>query len=790
MKKHYYFIGIGGVGMGAIAAILLKKGEKVSGSDIRENAGTQLLRKKGAQVFIGHNQKNLKEVDIVVYSSAIKETNCERNEAKERGCVIMSRAELLAQLMQGYESITVAGAHGKTTTTSMISNLLSDSGCESIAAVGGCINSSASQSQFKSFSKGLLLDNLLNCKKYFVAEVDESDGSLLHFYPQYSVITNIDLEHLDFYDGWDHIKQVYARFISQTKENGIVIACGDDENLRNLVEKSGCQHIFYGFSKNNIVQAQNIKNQKLTISFDCLIEGENVGRVILNVPGNHNILNALGCIALGWKIGLSFDLIKHALKVYTGVQRRFQVIKNDEDILIVDDYAHHPTEIKATLETAQGIKHPQGKLIAVFQPHRYSRLKELMNDFAQSLTNCDQIILTDVYAAGENPIEGATVQILREKIEKISSVQLCVLTKEKIVNQLSGRLNPYDIVITLGAGDINKVAYDLEKEICNKKVFQNSENVQRFGRIGVLMGGSSSERDISLKSGTAILDGLKIGGCNAVGMDISLQSDEAIENYVRCSLIDVAFIALHGKLGEDGRIQEILENLKIPYTGSGVDASRLTINKAVTQEFLLREGINVPKFFVIKKGLYLDVDKVTAQCGPFPLVVKPACEGSSIGVHIVSDEFELLWMVEENFKFGNYVLIEQFISGKEVTVSIVNEKALEVIEVRPKSQFFDFRAKYEKGTTEYVLPADLSEGVTKNLKETALRVHQILGCKDFSRVDFILGGDGNSFVLEINTIPGFTETSLLPKAAQNAGISFSQLCTTIVGFAYGKKEEK
>jgi len=313
-------------------------------------------------------------------------------------------------------------------------------------------------------------------------------------------------------------------------------------------------------------------------------------------------------------------------------------------------------------------------------------------------------------------------------------------------------------------------------------------NPKQLGRVGVLMGGYSSEREISLKSGAGIVKALQEAGCDVLALDIAAKNAGLIRTQSRDAKIDVAFNILHGALGEDGRIQTILEDLKIPYVGSGPEASRLAINKASTQKVLAANGVKVPFFFLLMPDKTNDLKTIIQRLG-FPVVVKPACQGSSIGVSLVRKPEELTPAVELAFSYDEDILIEEYIFGREMTVGILCQTALPVIEVVAKSGFFDFNAKYG-GTTEYKIPAPIPEDVARLLQETALKVHTTLGCRHFSRVDFMLDGANRFYVLEINTVPGFTDMSLLPKAARFAGISFQDLCLFLLKLAYGEKKSK
>ncbi len=461
MGKHYHLIGIGGVGMGTLASLLLAKGHTVSGSDLKDNEFTSDLRKKGAKVTIGHHTGNVTTADYVVYSSAIRVNNSELIEAVSRNIPVLRRAQVLAQLVNEQIGITVAGAHGKTTTTSMVSSLLINAGFSPTTAIGGIINGSAYNAN-------------LGEGKYFVAEVDESDGTFLYFNPHYSIITNMDFEHVDFYKNWEGITDAYAKFIRCTAPGGKVIVCGEDGKLTGLVRQQNVSAVSYGLSDKLDVYASRIVTEGFHSSFMCFSRRGQVGDFELNVPGRHNILNALACITLGLELGIPYEVMRKTLQSFTGVKRRFQWKGTVDDVMIVDDYGHHPAEIEATLKAARLFS--QKRLIVVFQPHRYSRTKFLLNEIAESLKASDQLVLTDIYSAGEKVSQGVGVGALFEKVQAILGPKVIFLKKEDILKHLQDHVRPGDLVLFLGAGDIYHLSDELVR-ILNEKLITAGKSV-------------------------------------------------------------------------------------------------------------------------------------------------------------------------------------------------------------------------------------------------------------------------------------------------------------------------
>ncbi|MBF0387771.1 MAG: UDP-N-acetylmuramate--L-alanine ligase [Candidatus Omnitrophica bacterium] len=783
--KKYHFIGIGGMGMGNLALLMLAKGYSVSGSDEKESELTRQLRTKGAKIFIGHDLRNIDGVDCVVYSSAITARNPEMFEAVRLHMPILKRAELLAQLVNKEVGITVAGAHGKTTTSSMASLLLINAGLKPTTAVGGVI--------LQGYNANLGIG------RHIVAEVDESDGSFLYFSPHFSIITNIDREHLDYYKSMDNVLAAYAKFVERTVPGGVVIACGDNKDLRAIVEKGGRRFVTYGFGDDNEWMATNIECDANGSSFDCYCGHKLVGRFGLAVPGKHNILNSLAVIVLGFELKIEMPVIMETLQTFQGVKRRFERKGEAGGVLVVDDYGHHPTEIAATLQAARTLG--RKRLIVVFQPHRYSRTQLLMNEFAACFTLADHLILMDIYPASEKPIEGVTTEALLARIHAERPQELCFMKKEEIVPHLLSVVRSGDLVLTLGAGDITNISDTFVGALSGRVGFDHIpsarqrtvDEIRALGTIGVILGGCSSEREVSLRSGGAVVKALTEAGCRVKTLDLTTEDRDLIKEWFKSEKIDMAFIALHGRFGEDGGLQVILDEMDIPYQGCAPSASYAAFNKVVAQKRFEDHAVRTPRTVAIKGAAALSVEEVLKVAGAFPLVVKPACEGSSIGVALVNDEPALLAAVREAEVFGRDIVIQEFIRGRELTVGILGNCPLPIVEicVAPTgegSALFDSSAKYEKDTTRYIVPAKLSAGVTSAVQAVALKAYRALNCEGFGRVDVLLDDNNTPFVLEINTIPGFTATSLLPKAARAAGLDFQQLCLFLVEMAYGKKK--
>lgn len=451
MNKHYHLIGIGGIGMSGIAKILLSRGVNISGSDIRETKITDELKKMGAQIFIGHDTRNIHGADLVVYSSAIKEDNPEITEARKLGITLIRRAQALAELMQDKTVITITGSHGKTTTTSLVSYLLLEAGLLPTVAIGGILRNIDTNA---SLGEG----------EFFVAEADESDGSFLYYKPKYSIITNIDYEHLDYYKEFRNEIDAFKEFLNKTENNGCVFACADDINLKNILKDYKNRYVLFGLKEDADICPRNIKINGLNSEFDCFYKNKFIDRFHLALGGMHNIYNALSVIALGLELNIDLRFIKNALANYKGAHRRLEIKFNENGYLVIDDYAHHPTEIRATLAAVKNLN-PE-RIIAVFQPHRYSRVKLLLDEFAKSFDLADYVIVTDIYPAGEPPLEGINGKRVYDKLrDRDLNKKIIFLAKDKILNHILEIINPRDLVITLGAGDIGRICDELVERV-------------------------------------------------------------------------------------------------------------------------------------------------------------------------------------------------------------------------------------------------------------------------------------------------------------------------------------
>ncbi len=449
--NRIHFVGIGGSGMSGIAEVLLNLEYEISGSDIAVTPTTERLQRKGVTFYTGHDASNIGQADVVVVSTAVSGENPEVKSAIEQNIPVIPRAEMLGELMRFRKGIAVAGTHGKTTTTSLVANILARGGLDPTFVVGGLVNSVDSNAR-------------LGAGEYLVAEADESDASFLHLQPQIAIVTNIDADHLSAYQGdFTTLKQTFVDFLHNLPFYGLAVLCVDDPVVREILPDLRKPVITYGTSDDAHYRAVEVKQLGLNMTFKVIRPGKPEALCItLVIPGHHNVLNALAAIAVADNLGLSTQAIVQGLSAFEGIGRRFQIRGevpfNSGSVLLVDDYAHHPRELQATLATAAGCW-PDRRLITVFQPHRYSRTRDLLDDFSQVLSSQDLVVITEVYPAGESPIAGADGRALCRAIRARGRIDpIFIEDVWQLPRALPAILESHDVVITLGAGDIGRVS--------------------------------------------------------------------------------------------------------------------------------------------------------------------------------------------------------------------------------------------------------------------------------------------------------------------------------------------
>ena len=763
---NIHFVGIGGAGMSPLAKILLLLGYKVSGSDQGSSSIIEELVRLGARVWTdGQRAENVRGADAIVVSTAIPYDNPEVIAAWDLRIPKLHRSDINAALVNEYDGIAVAGSHGKTTTTSMIGVTLDRVGISPTIIVGGEVPDLGTNAK-------------LGSSRYLVSEADESDGSFLKLHPHVAVVTNVEDDHMDHYGTMEKIIAAFRQFVDQVDEDGTAILCFENEILRQIAAETPRRVISYAIDAEADYRGADIETHGSIISFTVFERGTELGRISLNIPGRHNVLNALACIAVARLAGVEFTQIQDALAGFHGAKRRFQTKGKERGVWVVDDYAHHPTEIAVTLAAAR--QTTPGRLICVFQPHRYSRTQLLREEFGSCFKNADLLLLTDVYAAGEAPIPGISGETLMEEVAKQTGQDAVYLPERADLERyLAQHVRAGDLVITMGAGNILEVG---EALVAQLKAGTAGAGEQL---VVVVMGGPSTEAEVSRNSGAAILEALRTKNYPAVGMELEPKTFAEEIQKLRPAIV---FNALHGKYGEDGVLQGMLDMLGIPYTGSGVRAAALTMDKTMTKRIFCAEGIPTPRFLSIRAG---ERDAHTAQrirtAFDLPLVVKAPEQGSSIGVYIVTKDEELLSAMDAAFSYGDEILVEDFIDGRELTVVVWGTPAaaepFPIIEITTTSGRYDYESKYTPGASQHIVPADLSAKCTAMVQDIAVRAYRACGCAGLARVDIVLSKTGEAYAIEINSVPGMTKVSLVPDAGRAMGIEFPELCARILAMA-------
>ena len=718
--------------MSGLAKMLVHRGFQVAGSDSTASPTTAELEAEGISVRIGHGIEGISPDRATVLSDAI-DLKCspEVERARELNLPIFRRSQLLGWLLKDRKILAVTGTHGKTTTTGMLGAALKTSGQDPTIVVG------AGVPEFG----GPIVEGK---GKYAVVEACEAYNSFLDLDPYMVLLTNLELDHVDFHESFERLLESVTRFVSRIPEDGCLVFCVDDVGARKVAESFTGRKL--GYSANP--KAFAVEPNHL---FELALP--------LALPGAHNALNAAGARVLAVQAGADPAIATRGIAAFGGAERRLQVVR-EGPITVVDDYAHHPSEITASL-TALKHRYPDRRLIVVYQPHLYSRTAALIPEFAQALSIADRVVLTDIYPAREAPMPGISSARIAELIEKPVDY---VPSRHLLPSHMAEIVSPGDLVVGMGAGNIAEFVPSFLREL------------DRSGplKVAVIYGGDSAEREVSLLSGLAIQAALEELGYTFSLCDVTemLLGKGSLTGLTGANRPDVAFLAVHGTNAEDGAIQGFLELLHIAYTGSGIQASAIAMDKNLTKQILQRAGLPVPN------GELLTSPETKTTLVP-PFIVKPNAQGSTVGLSFVKAVGQVQPAIEKAFEYDDAVLVEEWIQGMEVSVPVLGDRALPVVEIAPASGAYDFAAKYTPGATEEIAPARIPAHVAEKAQEYALRAHWTLGCDGATRTDMIIRGDA-PVVLEVNTLPGMTGTSLLPNSAKAAGISFTALVDWMV----------
>ncbi|MFA6915730.1 MAG: UDP-N-acetylmuramate--L-alanine ligase [Parachlamydiales bacterium] len=798
MTQHTHFIGIAGIGMSAIARILLQQGKKVSGSDTSKSPLKQSLRALGAEIFDEHAENNVPEQSIVVYTSDVNDKHIEMQAAKKKECIIMHRSEILAEIFHSVDyPLAVTGTHGKTTTSSLLAWVLEQAQRQPYYALGGVLTSEE-----------------VNSKKgegpYFVIEADESDGSFLRYRPFGAIVTNIDLDHMNYYQTEDKLIEAFKQFTDQVRSPQHLVWCGDDTRLLDL-DLSG---ICYGFGEQCDAILSNYRQNEWSSFFDLSWEGKSFPSIEVALPGKHMALNAAGVFILCIQLGLDEKAIRRGLSSFKGVNRRSQKVPSDPTVTVIDDYAHHPAEVDSTL---QGIREAIGdaRLTAVFQPHRYSRLASLVEELPQlyrSFLAADQIVVTDIYAAGEKPIQGIDEQLVLNALKKELGSKVKYISKDQLVQQLSEFARPMDVFVCLGAGDITHIAHALGKKLL--------ENPPQKWRVGVAFGGPSSEHDVSVNSAQFVFKHLdpqlfeaesfhvsKGGEWNAAksitddASETTVFSSKPIAHDVLDKLFgcDVFFPVMHGTFGEDGIVQGFFEALGRPYVGCNHRASAVCMDKVMSKKLAAFHGLKVVPFVHVTEHSWIQDNEAILEeiLGniDFPLIVKPSHIGSSINVNEALNRDQLKEYIEKAFKSDTDVVVESRLKVRDIEFAVFGDAPTAVYppgEVCTNGKIYSYEDKVGPNGPKITAKAVLPDDMIKKGCELAAIAYKACHCQGMARVDFLLDEEGNFWFNEINPIPGMTSISLYPQICEQNGLPPKELIKSLIvnAFARSRKQKE
>jgi UDP-N-acetylmuramate--L-alanine ligase len=753
--RAFFLVGIGGAGMSALARMLRQRSYEVAGSDGSAGVETDRLIEEEFRVNIGHSEKavqdfasNRKDVALIVTDAIDLDHSPEVAVARRLGLVVVRRSQALGWLLRPYKVIAVTGTHGKTTTTGMLGAGLIASGLDPLVVVGAPVID----------WQGPVREG---DGQFAVVEACEAYEAYGDIDPFMVVLTNLEPDHLDYHGSYENLRDSMVRFVSRVPAEGGLIYCADDRGAAEVAELTDVRCMPYGLSSAWLQQVSN----KFQLGIDA--NETQAGQILkLNLPGDHNRMNATGALAAASLLNneieqVDLDMVEMGISRFNGAERRLQV-QLESPITVIDDYAHHPSEIAASLQAVRQ-RYGDRRLIVVYQPHMYSRTAEYLEEFARTLSEADFVVLTDIYPAREAPIPG----ISSARIAELLTVPMrYVPSRHLLPRVVKEMLEPGDVVVGMGAGTISEFTPELIREIEREARPKKS--------VAVIYGGDSSEREVSILTGNAIAKALVAKGYEVTKHDVTemlLRKGSVIE-FMGSIRPDVAFLAVHGTNAEDGAIQGLFELLHIPYTGSGILASANAIDKEQTKKLLSQVDIRVPRGQFVSS---LD-EEITISA---PAVVKPNREGSTVGLTFAKTDDEIREGIRKALQYPGGCLVEEWIIGMEISVPIVCGDMLLPVEICPVNGSYDFANKYTPGATEEICPARLPEKQLAEAMAIARKVHDTLGCQGATRTDMLVRGD-ELIILEINTLPGMTATSLLPYSAKQSGINFEDLCERLV----------
>ncbi len=759
--NYYRFIGIGGIGMSALARILLQKGAKVEGSDLVPSHTLSELEQLGATIV--EEKARLKRETTVIFSSAVQKNHPIYRAAIEEGAPLLHRSQLLASLMKDQKGLLVAGTHGKTSSSSLLAHLLKTSSMDPSFVVGG-------------IPLNFETNGALGEGEFFVAEADESDGSFHNLSGHAAIITSIGDDHLDYWKNMELLMEGFRSFAE--KVSPLLYWYRDDPILASLNLKGES----YGWDDRSDIHIISWKQKGWSLLFDINYRGKLYKDLMLPLVGKHNVANGAAVFGLGLRLGISEEKMREAFSTFKGVKRRLEKKGEKRGVLFYDDYAHHPTEIATTLE---GIRKAIGKqrLVVLFQPHRYSRVQYCWNSFITAFKQADLLVVTDIYSAGESPIPGIEGRRLSEAIGEISNIPLHFAHYEQLVEVALSLIRPHDYVVTLGAGSITEIGVKLLEHPLNR------------WQVALCRGGVSTEHEISLRSAEQFLHQMnpdyystelftisKEGTWSNNGTSISLP--EAVERVLCC---EWAIPILHGPFGEDGSIQGFFETLGVPYIGPDFRSCVVAMDKVWSKQLAAAQGVKVAAFLYFTAAQWEADPSKTVETlldrFAFPFYLKPVHLGSTVGVKKVTNQEEMIAAIEAICRIDYSFLVEEEVVGREFEFGLIGNDppmVADPIEIIRHDGFHSYENKYSDQAIPPIVHPPLAKELLEEGKALAQKVYNALGCSGCSRIDFFLVADRFWVMNEVNSIPGFTLTSGYPIIWKAEGYSLSSLIDQIV----------
>lgn len=789
-----HFIGIGGIGMSGLARILLQRKHVVSGSDLNTTTITQNLAKMGATIHQGHSDQQIPSQSTVIVSTDIKSDNPEYQAAQQLKLPVLHRSDLLAVLMEGYKALAVTGTHGKTTTSSLLVWVFHVAGLDPSFAVGGWI-------------PGLNTNAESGKGEYFIVEADESDGTFLKYRPLGGIITNIDHDHMNYFGTENKLVTAFGKFAKRVANSQHLFWCGEDSLTRKL-SPSG---VSYGFSAENALRASSVRQEGWSTTFDAHWLDRDYNDIQVALTGEHNVLNALAVFGLALSLGVPEESIRTALKSFPGVQRRCERRGERGGVLVIDDYAHHPTEIVSTLKGIRGSVQDR-RVIAVFQPHRYSRTKHCMGQYKHVFDDADELIITDIYASNEPPLPKVSAQAILEEVQQHSSIPIRYVPRNSLRSTLVAIARPHDVIVTLGAGDVTALSHELAEHFAD-------QSPKRW-TVGLVCGGMSVEHEVSCISAKQMLPQLsqnyyevKLFGVTKEGRWIygndALEKLEAASKtpsdgqrvqplsqdvLVQLNTCDVIVPLVHGTNGEDGTMQGFFDVLGKAYVGGSHRACAICMDKVATKQIAQVSNVPIVPFLTFSahewrrnaQGIQGQIQEQFA----WPIYLKPRHLGSSIQIHRVSSSEELVKAVTSILEYDTHFIAEPTMVGREIEFNVIGNDSVEVFhpgEIFSNGELHTYAGKYSNKPTPDTSRADLPEAVVEQGKRYAAAAYKAVGCTGLARVDFFLDASSHYWLNEINPMPGMTPNSMFPRVCEANGLALPELMHRLIILAMARR---